>query len=78
MLDEPSFGLAPVLVRELLGVVQSLKQRGVSILLVEQNVRQSLAICDRGYVLEGGRIAAQGPGNVLLADPQIAAAYLGV
>lgn len=78
MLDEPSFGLAPVLVRELLSVVKSLVERGVSILLVEQNVRHSLSICDHGYVLEGGRIAAAGPGRALLDDPHIARAYLGV
>jgi branched-chain amino acid transport system ATP-binding protein len=78
MLDEPSFGLAPSLVKELLAVVQSFNRRGVTILLVEQNVRQSLSICDMGYVLEGGRIVAQGPGASLLADEKIVQAYLGV
>lgn len=78
MLDEPSFGLAPRLVRELLGVVQSLNRLGVTILLVEQNVRQSLSICDVGYVLENGRIAMEGTGAELLSSPHMMKSYLGL
>jgi branched-chain amino acid transport system ATP-binding protein len=78
MLDEPSFGLAPSLVDELLTAIQRLNRRGMSILLVEQNVRQSLSICDVGYVLEGGRMVAQGPGRSLLENEAIVQAYLGV
>lgn len=78
MLDEPSFGLAPVLVRELLQAVQLLNRRGVSILLVEQNIRQSLSICDVGHVLEHGRFAVSGSGQSLLSNEQIVKAYLGV
>jgi branched-chain amino acid transport system ATP-binding protein len=78
MLDEPSFGLAPRLVRELLGVVQSLNRLGVTILLVEQNVRQSLSICDVGYVLENGRVAMEGTGVELLSSPHMMKSYLGL
>jgi branched-chain amino acid transport system ATP-binding protein len=78
MLDEPSFGLSPLLVRELLAAVKELNRRGMTILLVEQNIRQSLTICDFGYVLDGGRIVASGTGQQLLDDPRIVEAYLGI
>jgi branched-chain amino acid transport system ATP-binding protein len=78
VLDEPSFGLAPSLVRELLAVLQRLNREGTSILLVEQNIRQSLSICDFGYVLEKGRLVAEGPGRVLREDKRIVQVYLGM
>ena len=78
VLDEPSFGLSPLLVHELLTVVRSLTERGVTVLLVEQNVRHSLSLCDKGYVLEGGRIVSEGGGRQLLSDPNIINSYLGV
>ena len=78
MLDEPSFGLAPFLVRELLNAIERLNRSGVAILLAEQNIRQSLSICDVGFVLEGGRIVAQGPGKSLLRHKRIVESYLGV
>jgi branched-chain amino acid transport system ATP-binding protein len=77
MLDEPSLGLAPVIVREMFRIIVGLKQRGVSILLVEQNVRAALAIADYGYVIENGEIAAEGAAEVLQQDPVIVDAYLG-
>jgi branched-chain amino acid transport system ATP-binding protein len=78
MLDEPSFGLSPLLVRELLGAVKELNRRGTTILLVEQSIRQSLSICDFGYVLEHGRIALSGTGEALLNNERIVESYLGV
>jgi branched-chain amino acid transport system ATP-binding protein len=78
LLDEPSMGLAPMLVDQILGVVQGLKHSGLTVLLVEQNARAALAIADRGYVVETGRIAASGSAAELLADDRVQAAYLGV
>jgi len=78
LLDEPSMGLAPMLVDQILGVVQGLKRTGLTLLLVEQNARAALAIADRGYVVETGRIAASGSGAELLADDRVQVAYLGV
>jgi branched-chain amino acid transport system ATP-binding protein len=77
MLDEPSLGLAPLLVRQIFAVVQELKRRGHTVLLVEQNVRQSLLIADYAYVLEVGRVAFEGPGHEVLHDEHIRQAYLG-
>jgi branched-chain amino acid transport system ATP-binding protein len=77
MLDEPSLGLAPVIVRDMFRIIVALKQRGVSILLVEQNVRAALAIADYGYVIENGEIAAEGAAEVLQQDALIVDAYLG-
>ncbi len=77
LLDEPSLGLAPLLVRELFRVIAELRDQGHTILLVEQNARQALRIADTAYVLENGRVALQGPGPVLLGDPKVQAAYLG-
>jgi branched-chain amino acid transport system ATP-binding protein len=77
MLDEPSLGLAPQLVREILGRLATLREDGLTILLVEQNARAALGIADRGYVLETGRVVASGTGEALAADPEIARAYLG-
>jgi branched-chain amino acid transport system ATP-binding protein len=77
MLDEPSLGLAPLLVRQIFRVVQELKGRGLTILLVEQNVRQSLAIADYAYVLQTGRVVLAGPAGDVLADEHTRRAYLG-
>jgi branched-chain amino acid transport system ATP-binding protein len=78
MLDEPSLGLAPILVREVFKIITQINSRGVTVLLVEQNVRQALEIAHRGYVLETGRIVSAGPARALLEDPEIKRAYLGV
>jgi branched-chain amino acid transport system ATP-binding protein len=78
LLDEPSLGLAPQLVREVMMLVRRIREEGTTVLLVEQNARQALALADRAYVLEGGRIALEGTGRALLADPGVIAAYLGV
>lgn len=77
MLDEPSLGLAPLIVREVLQVVSSLRTHGVSVLLVEQNARAALQVADRGYVLEMGAVALQGPAQALLHDRRIIDTYLG-
>jgi branched-chain amino acid transport system ATP-binding protein len=78
MLDEPSLGLAPNIVREVLQIVTSLRSSGISILLVEQNARAALQVADRGYVLETGKVTLTGSAKSLLADPRIAEAYLGL
>lgn len=78
LLDEPSMGLAPVLVEQILDAVVALKRAGVTVLLVEQNASAALAIADRGYVIETGRIARSGTGAALLHDPAVREAYLGV
>ena len=78
MLDEPSLGLAPILVRDVFNIVREINARGVTILLVEQNVRQALEIAHRGYVLETGRIVRTGAASDLLDDPEIKRAYLGL
>jgi branched-chain amino acid transport system ATP-binding protein len=78
MLDEPSLGLAPKLVDEVLDTVRRLKQQGMTILLVEQNVREALDLADRGYVLQTGRIVGEGSGKELLASGQFRLAFLGI
>ena len=78
MLDEPSLGLAPLVVESIFGTIQQINQEGVPILLVEQNVPQSLAISEHAFVLEEGSIALSGEGAVLLADPYIKNLYLGL
>jgi branched-chain amino acid transport system ATP-binding protein len=78
MFDEPSYGLAPLLVTEVFKVIQSLRKRGITILLVEQNVRSSLEIADRAYVLENGRICLQGACRELLQSDYVRKAYLGL
>jgi branched-chain amino acid transport system ATP-binding protein len=77
LLDEPSMGLAPRLVAEIYGHVAALKARGTTVLLVDQNARAALAIADRGYVMETGRIVLHGVAAELLRDPQVQQAYLG-
>lgn len=77
MLDEPSLGLAPILVRELFAALASIRDTGVSLLVVEQNVRISLSIANRGYLLEAGRIVGEGPASTLIDDPAVQHAFLG-
>ncbi len=77
LLDEPSMGLAPVLVEMIFDIIQEINQQGITILLVEQNARMALSIAHRGYVLETGRIVLSGPGAQLASDPMVKAAYLG-
>ncbi len=78
MLDEPSLGLAPLIVREVFEVVSSLRRHGVSVLLVEQNARAALQVADRGYVLETGTVALSGQAQALLSDQRIIDTYLGI
>ena len=77
LLDEPSLGLAPLIVKEIFATIRSLRTLGVTILLVEQMANQALAVADRGYVLETGRITLEGSGRELRRDPKVRAAYLG-
>jgi len=77
MLDEPSLGLAPIVVREIFRIIARLRELDVSVLLVEQNARAALQTADYGYVLETGEIAGSGPSAELLADPMLINAYLG-
>ncbi|MFG1211738.1 ABC transporter ATP-binding protein [Xanthobacter flavus] len=78
LLDEPSLGLAPLLVDQILAAVTPLRAEGITTLLVEQNASAALAIADRGYVLETGHITMEGTGAALLDDPKVRAAYLGL
>jgi len=77
MMDEPSMGIAPLLVTKIFEAVKALRTRGLTILLVEQNARAALKLADRGYVLETGRIVLEGTGAALLSDQRVQAAYLG-
>lgn len=76
--DEPSYGLAPLLVKEIFRIIQSLREQGITILLIEQNVRQTLEIADRAYVLESGRLCLQGACGELLQSDHVRKAYLGL
>ncbi len=78
LLDEPSMGLAPRLVAQIFALIADFRRRGLTVLLVEQNANAALAIADRGYVLETGRITVCAPGNELLRNPRVRAAYLGI
>lgn len=78
LLDEPSLGLAPLVVEQVFGAVQRVNQAGVSVLLAEQNAFAALGIAHRGYVLEGGRVSLQGSQGELLGDDRVRSAYLGV
>jgi len=78
MLDEPSLGLAPVLIKEIFQTIRTIADQGTTVLLVEQDVQHSLSLSNRGYVLEHGRIVMEGTGKELLADPKIREAYLGI
>ena len=77
LLDEPSLGLAPLIIRDIFNTIRSLRETGLTILLVEQMANQALGVADRAYVLETGRVTLQGKGSDLLTDPKVRAAYLG-
>jgi branched-chain amino acid transport system ATP-binding protein len=77
MLDEPSLGLAPLVVREIFTVIPRLRAEGVTVLLVEQNARMALGCADEGYVLQTGRVVLSGTAAELLASPEVQHAYLG-
>jgi branched-chain amino acid transport system ATP-binding protein len=78
MLDEPSLGLAPILIKSIFETVRKIADQGTTVLLVEQDVKHSLSLSDRGYVLEHGRIAMEGSAKELLENPHIKTAYLGL
>ncbi|MBZ5535566.1 MAG: ABC transporter ATP-binding protein [Acidobacteriia bacterium] len=78
MFDEPSLGLAPILVQNVFDIIKRINKEGVTILLVEQNVRQTLSFCDRAYVLENGRVVLQGAGRELMTNSYVKEAYLGL
>jgi len=78
MLDEPSLGLAPILVNQIFDIISQIKETGITVLLVEQNVFHSLQMSDRGYVLENGRVVLEGKGEYLLQDKKVIKAYLGI
>lgn len=77
LLDEPSLGLAPIIIQQIFEIVEQLRRDGVTVFLVEQNANQALKIADRAYVLENGRVVMQGAGAELLVDPKVRDAYLG-
>jgi branched-chain amino acid transport system ATP-binding protein len=77
MMDEPSLGLAPIIVKMIFDIVRAIRQEGVTVLLIEQNAKAALEIADYGYVLETGRITLHGPGKQLLEDDRVRRAYLG-
>ncbi|WP_252177097.1 ABC transporter ATP-binding protein [Endozoicomonas sp. 4G] len=77
LLDEPSLGLAPIVIQQIFEIIERLREEGVTVFLVEQNANQALRLADRGYVLENGRIVLQGRGDELLADDAVQKAYLG-
>jgi len=78
MFDEPSLGLSPILVQEVFEIAKRINKEGVTVLLVEQNVRQTLTMCDRAYVLENGRVVLEGTGKSLMDNPHVKEAYLGI
>jgi branched-chain amino acid transport system ATP-binding protein len=78
MLDEPSLGLAPLLIQEIFRTVRLIADQGTTVLLVEQDVRHSLSLSDRGYVLEHGRVVMEGKASELMDNPHIKTAYLGI
>ena len=77
MMDEPSLGLAPLVVKDIFSIIRTIRDSGVTVLLIEQNANAALKIADRGYVLETGRITLEGSGRELLRDPAVRSAYLG-
>lgn len=78
LLDEPSMGLAPIFIQEIFDIITKINAQGTTVLLIEQNARQALAIADRGYVLDSGTVKLTGTGEELLADPAVQATYLGM
>ncbi|NLN16690.1 MAG: ABC transporter ATP-binding protein [Firmicutes bacterium] len=78
ILDEPSLGLAPIIVDEIFRILAALKEQGASMLIIEQNLVKALQVADRGYVLETGRIVLQGSSHDILVDPEVKRAYLGI
>ncbi len=78
LLDEPSLGLAPIIIQQIFDIIEQLRRDGVTVFLVEQNANQALKVADRAYVLENGRVVMQGTGEALLTDPKVRDAYLGV
>lgn len=78
LLDEPSMGLAPLLIEQIFAIIAEIRKQGVTVLVVEQNVHAALAVADRGYVLDSGKIALEGEGAALLDDPRVREAYLGI
>jgi branched-chain amino acid transport system ATP-binding protein len=77
LLDEPSLGLAPLIIKDIFTAIRQLREAGLTILLVEQMAMQALAVADRAYVLETGSVTLEGTGKQLLDDPKVRAAYLG-
>jgi branched-chain amino acid transport system ATP-binding protein len=77
LLDEPSLGLAPIIIQQIFDIVEQLRRDGVTVFLVEQNANQALKVADRAYVLENGRVVMTGTGEALLTDPKVREAYLG-
>jgi branched-chain amino acid transport system ATP-binding protein len=78
ILDEPSLGLAPIVVDEVFRIIRTFREAGTSMLLIEQNLVKALQVADRGYVLETGKIQLHGPSRELLIDPAVRKAYLGI
>ena len=77
LLDEPSLGLAPIIIQQIFDIIEQLRRDGVTVFLVEQNANQALKVADRAYVLENGHVVMQGTGEALLTDPKVRDAYLG-
>ncbi len=77
-MDEPSLGLAPIIVEHLFATVQAIRKTGLTVLIIEQNVQQSLEMADRGYVIENGALILFGTGEELMENPEVKAAYFGV
>ena len=78
LLDEPSMGLAPIFIQEIFDIIQDIQKQGTTVLLIEQNANKALAIANRGYVLETGKIVLSGTGEELLASEEVRKAYLGI
>ena len=77
MLDEPSLGLAPIIVEEIFSLIRRIREQGKTVLLIEQNATMALSVADKGYVMENGRIVLSGKGSDLLHDPEVKKSYLG-
>ncbi|MBP2666939.1 MAG: transporter related [Firmicutes bacterium] len=77
LLDEPSLGLAPIIVKSIFDLIAKIREQGITVMLVEQNAKKALALCDYAYVLENGRVTMEGKGKDLLCDPGVKKAYLG-